>query len=97
MRIIIETNDKVSETATAKVQEPVVIETYSGGAQAVEPLSPIGEVVSISAEHRTGKVGVDAGPPPAWLLDALQHQTTVPEVPVTGAVSIMDGGAAPSE
>ena len=97
MRITIETNEKESETAVVKAQEPVSSETFSGGMQAVEPLSATGEAGTISAERQLDKTGIDAGAAPQWLLDALQHQATAPEVSVTETASVTDGGAAPSE
>ena len=97
MRIIIETNEKESETAMVKTQESAISETYSGGMQAVESLSAIDEAGTISAARQPEKTGIDAGAAPQWLLDALQHQATAPEVSATETSSVTDGGAAPKE
>ena len=97
MRITIETNEKEPETAVVKAQEAMSSETYSGGMQAVEPLLTEGEMGMTATAHPSERTGIDAGPAPQWLLEALQHQATMTEVSGTETASVTDGGAAPNE
>lgn len=94
MRIIIETDERDRvETSVQVPTEPSPIETMDGGAPSERLIRAIAETLPMPTEIGTAREGIDAGPPPEWLVEAIQGATS-PHMEVAGRD--IDAGAAPS-
>jgi hypothetical protein len=94
MRIIIESDERERVATSVHVPtEPGPIETRDGGAPSEMIIRAIAETLPMLTEMGTAREGIDAGPPPEWLVEAIQGATS-PQVERASGDS--DAGAAPS-
>jgi hypothetical protein len=95
MRIVIESNEHEGvvgsvpgSTASASA------ETTSGAAPSERLAQAVAAGSSVPTETMAAREGIDGGPPPQWLMEAIQNATSSSQ---TGATSGSDAGAAPTE
>jgi hypothetical protein len=93
MRIIIESNEREGLVPTVHVPtELTPMETMDGGSPSAALVQAIAEALPIPTGGARVREGIAAGPPPEWLVKAIQ--SAIPPS-VQAAVGDSDAGAAP--
>jgi hypothetical protein len=93
MRIIIESNEREGVVPSVSVPtELATMKTMDGGSPSEALIQAIAEVLPISTGGIGVQEGIAAGPPPEWLVKAIQ--SAIPPAVKVG-VGDSDGGSTP--
>lgn len=91
MRITIETDDRNVATPDIK---PVVAPAQSTDTNGGMPAETNNQPDSRTSPDSSGQAGISAGPPPDWLIEAIQNTDSSSGTATSGTSTDLDAGAA---